>query len=557
MNEDKELDVIFPLLLTNMGYKVLSTPRASKGQLQDGKDIIAIGKDEHNKKIKLFIELKGFGQRDITDTNIYAIDGFRESVLAAKDVDYKDYGVAGLDLLPTKIIYAHPGELQPNANAKYNGIIQREFDGEELIFERWGIEKLIALFSEYLFNEYILVNDENKRLLQRTLVLLDAPDYDRGDFKLLVDNYLDSIDGAKMSKNKRQRENFFGTLVLLVSMILSYSKKNNNIIPAKDCVDYTVLKTWAYILRFKLEKKSAILGLFGKLLNIQWEIYSLYYQKTLDIAQTKNGLCILGISSESIGYPIRCFNYINDLIYFFKLVSNPLMIDEIGCHELKGVLKNIIRNNEGCKRPLLDNHSISILNVFNYIGRGEMTDDDCKFLSSYLSDIVYNIVLISRHKDRLPEIHSDEIALAKSSFTRSEDYCDSTSLLIPILLELCCWMGREDLYKALYDCVKERKVDLQVIYPNTEEYDIEQLLFERKFDEEFFCDCLLDMRELPKTIAKFKRQYKKHYSPIKFRTPMGYLYFLQTLAHNYYKTEHFPEFFNVGFFRADRKAVKS
>lgn len=32
LKEDNELDYIFPILLERMGYRVLSTPRQSKGQ---------------------------------------------------------------------------------------------------------------------------------------------------------------------------------------------------------------------------------------------------------------------------------------------------------------------------------------------------------------------------------------------------------------------------------------------------------------------------------------------------------------------------------------------
>lgn len=38
LKEDNELDYIFPILLERMGYRVLSTPRQSKGQSQYGRD---------------------------------------------------------------------------------------------------------------------------------------------------------------------------------------------------------------------------------------------------------------------------------------------------------------------------------------------------------------------------------------------------------------------------------------------------------------------------------------------------------------------------------------
>ena len=42
LKEDGELDYIFPLLLERMGYRVLSTPKQSKGQSQYGRDVVAV-----------------------------------------------------------------------------------------------------------------------------------------------------------------------------------------------------------------------------------------------------------------------------------------------------------------------------------------------------------------------------------------------------------------------------------------------------------------------------------------------------------------------------------
>ena len=46
LKEDRELDAIFPLLLSAMGFRIVSTPSNSKGQSQYGKDVIAWGKAE-------------------------------------------------------------------------------------------------------------------------------------------------------------------------------------------------------------------------------------------------------------------------------------------------------------------------------------------------------------------------------------------------------------------------------------------------------------------------------------------------------------------------------
>ena len=41
LKEDNELDYIFPILLSAMDFRLISTPRNSKGQSQYGKDVVA------------------------------------------------------------------------------------------------------------------------------------------------------------------------------------------------------------------------------------------------------------------------------------------------------------------------------------------------------------------------------------------------------------------------------------------------------------------------------------------------------------------------------------
>ena len=99
LKEDNELDFLFPLLLDNMGFKVISTPKNSKGQSQYGKDIVAIGIDENGKKWKWYFELKGYTSKDITEHTFGIEDGIRESLLEAKDIDFKSCSIPGFNEL--------------------------------------------------------------------------------------------------------------------------------------------------------------------------------------------------------------------------------------------------------------------------------------------------------------------------------------------------------------------------------------------------------------------------------------------------------------------------
>ena len=74
LKEDGELDYIFPLLLERMGFRILSTPKQSKGRSQYGRDVVATKKVK-GKPTLFFFELKGFSAHDITDRTLSEPDG--------------------------------------------------------------------------------------------------------------------------------------------------------------------------------------------------------------------------------------------------------------------------------------------------------------------------------------------------------------------------------------------------------------------------------------------------------------------------------------------------
>lgn len=57
LKEDSELDYLFPILLNLMGFRIVSTPKDSKGQPQYGKDVIAVGRDSDGVKKRFYFEL--------------------------------------------------------------------------------------------------------------------------------------------------------------------------------------------------------------------------------------------------------------------------------------------------------------------------------------------------------------------------------------------------------------------------------------------------------------------------------------------------------------------
>jgi hypothetical protein len=544
LNETNELDYIFPLLLESMGFSIVSTPKNSRGQSQYGKDVIAIGKDAQGVKSRFYFELKGNAAKDINDRTFFVKDGFRDSILAAKDTAYNDSSIPEFDSLPLRIVFVHNGLLMENTRPTYDSFIRREFP--ENNFERWDINKLTSLFSVYLFGACLFADEESYKLFKKTLVLLEVRSSEFNDLNSLLDRQLSKFPSPSIHK-KRELSNTFSSVKLITAVIYSFAKNEKNLYPAKVCSDMAVLKTWAWILKNKLEGKKSIIERFNGLLLLQFKIYQDYYERTLPIAMQEKGLYdITNGGGERVCYPLRCFDYLASLIYFYE-ANNAFVHDKekrhINYRIQREQIKQLLEHNCGFDSVMLDTQSIPILLLFHFVVLHKDNDEDVQFLCDYVIRVVENIVLRYHQQGMLPELYGNRIELAKSLHTRSEHYQDGSSLLLVTLCELCSFFQCQQVYEQIHDLVNESKVNLQVAYP-CDDVEIEQLLFEANLSGNM---CVETNIKLPETLSEFDRHFKKHFNPISFRTDTVGYGFLRLLAHIHFQSDMFPDFFNIGF----------
>lgn len=541
LKEDKELDYLFPILLNVMGYRIIQTAKESKGQSQYGKDIIAVGNDESGVKFRWYFELKGYKDKDITDKNFTTPDGILESIREAKYTAFNDSSIPEFNDLPIKIVIVHNGVLKTNIRPTFEGFISKEF--EQAGFERWDIYYLTDLFSKYLFSEYLLADSESNRLFKRTLAFLDAPDNEFVDLKQLIELQFQKISIIK----GRSLKKLFATLNLLISIIYHYSVENNNLIAAKECSDFIVLKTWAWILQNKLENKEGILKEYRKLLGIQYRVLTSYFKKTFPIASIENGLYAEnGAFFEAIGYPLRCFEYISDLVYYCQLRGYFPSFEKksIRLKKLRNLQKDkimeLIENNSGFSRPLIDNHSIPILQLFLFFTeKSDLRQKDINFIASYIFGIINGLLIIKLQRNRLPEGNNRINLLSEfvSSGTKPDEYTDESSMLIATLFELLVLFDAKDTFENLKKHL-DKKLSLQIAHPYFEELDIEQLMFEKHMDTEYYIESDFS---LPDNFEDFKKKVKeKEIYKIEYRTDNAGFPFLRTLANKYFKNEIYP-----------------
>lgn len=551
LKEDSELDYLFPILLNLMGYRIIQTAKESKGQSQYGKDIIAVGDDENGVKHKWYFELKGFADKDITQANYSKPDGVRESIIEAKDTIFKDSTIPGFNELPTKIVVVHNGVLKTNIRETFEGFISREFSNGQ--FERWDIYYLTDIFSDYLFNEYLLSDEASNRLLKKTLAFLDSPDNEYNEFKELVSIQFQKVEDVKSRAFKK----LFATLNLINSIVFHYSKENNYLIPAKECSKFLILKTWLWILKNNLQYKKPIVEEFKKLLKMQYQIFDAYFKRTFNVARIENGLFYEGGTFfEKIGYPLRCFEYLDDIIYYCRL-RNTVFTSKNSTrlrNKQKDLIIELIENNSGFNRPILDNQSIPIVQLLLFFtDKKSLRKKDVQFLGNYIRDIISNLKIEKIRHNRLPELYNridttiEFIAIGE----KPEEYCDTSSILLAVLLEITVIFNAEFLFKEILSFIDD-KISLQIVSIDDTIHNVEQMLFEKHLHQEYYVDCIervQDGLKLLKNDANFvefkKSILDKNENAKKYATDDLGLSCIRYLAHSYYKNEILPEEWRV------------
>lgn len=566
LKEDEELDYIFPLLLEVLNFKIITTPKDSKGVSQYGKDVIAIGEDPLDNKTKVFyFEIKGGQDKNVTPSTFAKEDGIRESLIEAKDVIYKDESIPELKKYPTKIILVHNGTLKATVKDTFNGFIEREFANKQEIslirffrkrekqkieFERWGIYKLTELFELNLFNEYLLTEKESLSLFKKMLVLHGVPENNQQHFYNLVNHLFKNPPSFDTASRYISRSTlmFFETLRLIGFMSYTISKESENLLISLKCNSYLICRIWSWMLKHNLESEIRILKLFKKIKDLHYSILLNYFDKTLPVAKIKNGLYFdNGGRYEIFGHPMRCFEYLSYFNHLHEASKNEKVIYS-NKTQYVSLIKEIISNNDGTKRPLLDIHSVSIIKtILNLIDYGEI-----EFARNYTLEIIENVIKQKAMLNILPDARNNLESIIKIFIKgeRSIYYEDNVSYLIAQLAELCSLLD----LKLGYDKIVENfnSIILATFVPynkiQADQYldeqteSIEQLFFKRGLYSEGYQSEI----KLENTLAEFSiKTGSKNEGEIVFKTSETDFADLIYLAHHIFYTPLFPKYWRT------------
>jgi hypothetical protein len=456
----------------------------------------------------------------------------------------------------------HNGIIHANVKETFDGFIEREFPknkNEEpgffkklfgnnksfksvkFQFERWDIYTLTELFTNHLFNEYLLTDEEALKHFKKVLVIINTPRNNYSDYFLLVNSIFKKA-GIYSSMSERKKILFFETLNLISFVIYTYSKEAGNREAAKRCMPYSVLKLWHWILDDKIEKDEKVTEQFKKHLKLFTNMLQDYVAVTLPVAMLKNGIWApSGGRYEQVGYPMRTFEYLCFLVLHFEFQKNKCSDQNID-----SLIRVVNGNIEGI-RPLLDNHSIAICMVLNYfISCGRKAD-----AKTFLQNCIAAIVVGYRTYKRLPDGKNNIETVLRYIVSRQKSiyYEEKTSHLMAILCDYLAMLDMGDVYNEFKEFIREIEMDISIFVPFTDEQmktylpensaTHELSLFDHELHEEGY-QAEIRLDESFEDFKK-KRLLNKEFD-YSYRTVEAGFSELVTLAHVYFKTPFFPNY---------------
>jgi hypothetical protein len=542
LKEDGELDAFITRLIRELDLIPITTPQRGR---QYGVDIAAVGPDFEDPQQKQTLFLFVVKQGNITRANWDAAEtGVRPTLNDILDtylvthmpVDYKDY--------PVKIILTTNGEIKSNAYTSWvNFTNQNTKNG--ITFQFWGTDKLADLsekvqFSESLFPESVYA------LMRKTLVLLDANEYDYHHFYQLVNEILSHKITGKNENLKKIR-----LINTCYAIITNWSVNENNTKPAVIIGERVTLLLWEWLIKSSsIHEEPDIMLEYIHLVNQKVSIDKIYFERVKDSFLVENGLAYVHSMDHTL-YALTCYEQIGIIasigftrLWRADLFSNNTAVIEQAQYDfyeaqiIAQYLAHLIHNNSGSLYPKFDEHCIEINLALMFLWTMERYEDAKHWLTQLIHYVYYNF----RFKGFVPLFVTDYEELAEMEAVNNETLPKS-SIFLTTLIDWSVIMKQVGLYEQLKQIITENfpDVNLQMWFPD------------RTTEEVFYQKNAMPTGNTKVSIAQHKRilDYEMEMAEENTLFPnedfMSYLkegfYFLGPLAFRHYRTYVFPNYY--------------
>jgi len=460
LKESKELDRLLPDLLLSMNFIPTSIPQV--GVRQYGVDIASEYIDENNNKILYIFVIKqgDIGRKDWDSTP----QSIRQSLNEIKDVYIEKIISSDQKMLLKKIIVCTSGVLLQEAKQNWNGYIEQNTIKDKVEYDLWDGFKLALDIEKYMLNEFILL-DNFKSKLRKILALLGDPDYDLSDYySLLKDNLL------VMEKDKNKTKRLLFSIRLVLNIIWSWSKENDNIKPALYAAERTILNTWDFYKRNLFFDDIGLVKIFGLFFQDFVRIYTNYFIKIHKLCNLHNGFndysryCLLENLNiyEQLG--IIAITGLNNF-YYVAIYDDKNIINI--AENVKNSLMAFIDNHSSVSSPVYDDHIIEIVLALILLSNF----NEIHYIENWIDEIINRIEFAYRVLKKYFPVDTDSLEdaiLFLSPNTKKKENMMKTSTLLIILLQFSAVLRLDSLYKKIVEIISRSFKDttLQIWFPD-------------------------------------------------------------------------------------------
>jgi hypothetical protein len=456
LKEEKELDQLIQDLLREYDFEIVFGPQ--KGERQYGVDLYAVGDDWEDdiRKVFLVTVKQGDFNRKNWQGSVQAIEpSLREivTIFIRNNIssEHKD--------LPIKIIVAHNGinisAIQQNWRAFTESYPQFEFS-------IWQLETISNLVTNKMVNENAISADA-RPLLRRIIIYLDRPDYNFTEYVQLLDDLFSHIKRAGTIKKQDIRQ--LRKINLILSIILSFCKKENDIRLALKATEITVLRFWKFISENEETIDNDYSLEFARATSIRQRVCMDYLERISPVCNVKDGFS--KGTHDPVSYTMLVYEHLGfialgglEFIQVAELVEKSNLESLTAYKETARVFANALvqlcNNNSIVFNPRADDHIIEWNLVFSLLYKLHRKQDIEKMLFELIKRIGNAKVLL--HLAPVFNNNVDEIFSLGTDHKKRQSYDYLSSTLLTTIAEWTVVVNNEQLYHALVK-LKETQFD--------------------------------------------------------------------------------------------------
>ncbi|MCP6699370.1 chemotaxis protein [Pseudomonas donghuensis] len=377
LRERRELDVVLPDLLSELGFNVISRP--SVGTRQYGVDVAAVGRDTDaktgasEKKLFLFSIKQGDLTRNDWDGTTQALRG---SINEITDFYIPVRIAEQYKHLKVVICLCFGGEIHEAIQDIVTQFIKLKTD-ERVSFQIWNGDYLAGKLTQGVLQQQ-LIDEKLRSSFQKSVAMIDEPDIAYKHFSNLAKGLLVGEDAKPQSQLTSLRQVYICLWVLFV-----WARAAGNLEAPYRASERAILLAWEHIkghISSKQKKKITedMGNTFAELVNLHFQIWDEFLgKKVLPHVQVRHGVSASVNTSTSVDINLKLFETLGRIaqrgLWLLWQVSkddaipqrclraeagDPSKFDE--AFKLASQVRQLISNNPCLLSPIADEHSIDI-----------------------------------------------------------------------------------------------------------------------------------------------------------------------------------------------------